>query len=384
MQERKERDIAPACTTKNTTSSSPVFIGVPGSGHGMSGRQAMSRRSSWESRKHHYWSDCTGNSLRASRRIGHPAPPAADAQALLESWVLEQLGLSPDLSAHPFGVASLTCSAASLTLHLDPYLGRERHSFPEHCLHRLLPAAPAPGSGDELGGIPGLRVGGTEAGGRKLRLHMVDGLGPAQLTLALPPGLPETWPAVERRHRSWVKGHGMRPLWATPWLDYEESDYLDACLARARSARATMGSALLRRLALFHTSAAFYRVRCWDEGDTWKIDACTANPSTQGHDQLLQRLCHPRWGLPVNLAHAFCHCAGHESPYAWGHTCAFYLDGLEPSGAEAIYLRVHASPEGRDHDRQIETLRRAGAPKEWMDRAFPTDALQDHRGTQRR
>ncbi|AJC53675.1 hypothetical protein [Streptomyces sp. 769] len=74
-----------------------------------------------------------------------------------------------------------------------------------------------------------------------------------------------------------------------------EADYLNAypSLEGSRARRAAVGSALLRRIALFHTVAAFYRVQCWNDADSWKIDARTAHPRALWHDQLLQRLCHP-------------------------------------------------------------------------------------------
>ncbi|AIA01454.1 hypothetical protein [Streptomyces noursei] len=43
-----------------------------------------------------------------------------------------------------------------------------------------------------------------------------------------------------------------------------------------------------------------------------------------------------------------------------------------------LYLRVHDSPEGHDYDPQIATLRQAGAPEDWMARAFPRQAVQHH------
>ncbi|OEJ36377.1 hypothetical protein BGK72_38790 [Streptomyces agglomeratus] len=222
---------------------------------------------------------------------------------------------------------------------------------------------------------------GIEAGGRQLRLHMLDSLGRAAgLVLALPSGQAEGWEEVERRRRHWCKDNGLRPLWTAPRLDPVESAYLYACpsLERSRARRAAVGSALLRRIALFHTVAAFYRVQCWDDGDTWKIDARTAHPRAVWHDQLLQRLCHPKWGLPVNLSQRFCHCAEPDTPYQWNHTCAFYFDGNTTVKDDPLYLRIHASPEGRDYDRQIKTLRQAGAPEVWMTRAFPRQAVQHH------
>ncbi|MEU8954893.1 hypothetical protein AB0C93_11370 [Streptomyces sp. NPDC048518] len=205
--------------------------------------------------------------------------------------------------------------------------------------------------------------------------------------LVLPAGLPEGWEAIERRHRRWCEGNGLRPLWTTPDVDPVESAYLTTfpSLERCRSKRAATGSALLRRIALFHTVASFYRVQCWDEGDSWQIDARTAHPRAHWHDQFLQRLCHPRWGVGAQVAHRYCFCAEPEAPYQWGHTCSFYFGeghGYGAAGGDPIFLRVHASPEGRDYDRQIETLYRAGAPAGWMARAFPQHAIQHYRAEQ--
>ncbi|MFE1876422.1 hypothetical protein ACFW9N_37110 [Streptomyces sp. NPDC059496] len=380
--ERKARDIAPACTTHITASRPSVFIGVQDRVKARREGTVVSRHSSWDSRKLRYWAESSGQPRRAGLPTSHPAPAASPAQALLESRLLEQLGTSPDLCAHPFGIAALSSGTrTSLTLHLDAYIGQERYSFPEHCLSRLLPAAPTSGSDDDLPGIPGLRVRGIEARGRQLRLNMVEDLGPdVELVLALPRGLAEGWEEIERGHRRWCEDNGMRPLWTSPATDPMESACLNAypTLERARARRSVVGSALLRRIAVFHTVAAFYRVQCWDDGDSWKIDARTAHPRAYWHDQLIQRLCHPRWGLPVNVSHRFCHCAEPYAPYQWGHTCSFYFGGQSAGEADPIYLRVHASPEGRDYDWQIRTLRQVGAPEGWMARALPQQAVQHH------
>ncbi|WP_329166888.1 hypothetical protein OHB49_42425 (plasmid) [Streptomyces sp. NBC_01717] len=204
--------------------------------------------------------------------------------------------------------------------------------------------------------------------------------------LVLPRGLAEGWADVERRHRNWCEDSGLRPLWTTPQLNPVESAYLNAypSLEISRARRAAVGSVLLRRIALFHTVTAFYRVQCWDDGDSWKIDARTAHPRAIWHDQLLQRLCHPRWGLPVHVAHRFCHCAELDAPYQWNHTCAFYFNGLTTGKDDRIYLRVHASPEGHDYVRQIKKLRQVGAPEVWMARAFPSKRFSTTTSTIRR
>ncbi|MFF2654291.1 hypothetical protein [Streptomyces sp. NPDC058045] len=264
-------------------------------------------------------------------------------------------------------------------MYLDAYMGHERYSFPEYCLSRLLPAAPAPGSGDEPHGIPGLRMSGIDS--RHLHLCMVKDPGQtATLVLALPKGLRENWADIECRHRRWCDDNGLRPLWTAPQLDGVESKCRSvySSLEGARARRAAVGSGLLRRIALFHTVTAFYRVQCWGDADSWKIDARTAHPRARWHDQLLQRLCHPRWGLPVRESHRFCRCAEPDTPFRWNHTCDFYFDGRTTGHDDPIYLRVHASPEGHDYDRQIATLHQVGAPADWMARAFPQQAVQHH------
>ncbi|MFI5808639.1 hypothetical protein [Streptomyces sp. NPDC051561] len=227
-------------------------------------------------------------------------------------------------------------------------------------------------------GIPGLRIDRTAADGRRLRLRMVQDPEQTELTLVLPGEVEEDWVDIEGRHRRWCEDNTLRPLWANGQLDAVEADYLGAypLLERSRSNRAAVGSGLLRRSALFHTVATFYRVQIWDDGDSWKIDARTASPRASGHDRFVDRLCHPRWGLPVHLAHRFCWCAPEGAPYQWDHTCAFYFGHAPDDGP--LYLRVHASPEGYDYRRQVATLRKAGASMRWMARALPRQAVQQY------
>ncbi|MFJ1902034.1 MULTISPECIES: hypothetical protein [unclassified Streptomyces] len=78
------------------------------------------------------------------------------------------------------------------------------------------------------------------------------------------------------------------------------------------------------------------------------------------------------------MARRFCRCAEPETPYHWDHTCAFYFDGHTTGNDDPVYLRVHASPEGHDYDRQIATLHQLGAPADRMARAFPEQAVQHH------
>ncbi|MEU4090126.1 hypothetical protein [Streptomyces aureus] len=377
---------APARTTE-IISNSPSVTSSAGRDRAAACRKdtVVSRHSSWKFSKLDYWTECSGRSRRTGLRTSHPAPPATPAQALLESHIIEQLGMSTDLSAHPFGIAAVTSSRACLTLHLDPYIGRQHHSFPAHCLSRLLPTTPAAGSGDEPRGILGLRISAIDPRRRQMQLHLAEELGhPTSLVLALPSGTREGWELIERRYKHWYEANGLRPLWRTPRLDRVESAHIGAypSLEDSRAQRAPMGSALLRRTALFHTVAAFYRVQCWDDGAGWKIDARTAHPLACWHDQLLQRLCHPRWGLPVTVSDRFCFCAEPNAPYQWGHSCSFYFDRHDKKGrgnqSDPIYLRIHASPEGGTYDRQIETLSKAGAPSDWMARAFPSHAIQQY------
>ncbi|WP_329027155.1 hypothetical protein [Streptomyces sp. NBC_00690] len=137
-----------------------------------------------------------------------------------------------------------------------------------------------------------------------------------------------------------------------------------------------MGNALLRRIALFHTVGAFYRVQCWDEGEGWKIDAHSARPHALGHDRLLERLCHLRWGLPVQVSDRFCFCGEPDTPGQWGHTCSFYFGSRDTRRNDPLYLRIHTDRGRCDHEERIGALREVGAPESWIARAFPQGILQ--------
>ncbi|MER5886988.1 hypothetical protein ABT160_24455 [Streptomyces sp. NPDC001941] len=216
---------------------------------------------------------------------------------------------------------------------------------------------------------------------RRLTLYSVRTPGPApSLTLALPAAVTEGWAAIEDRLHRWYAEHDLRILWRTPELHPVETAYLGdfPALDDGREQRSLVGSALLRRIAFFHTVADFYRVQCWEDGVGWKIDARTAQPRPHGHDRLIQQLCHPRWGLPVQSSHRFCFCGDPYGPLQWGHTCSFYFDGHRSDERDRLFLRIHASPEGYDYDRQVETLQHVGAPPGWMARAFPQQALQEY------
>jgi hypothetical protein len=69
---------------------------------------------------------------------------------------------------------------------------------------------------------------------------------------------------------------------------------------KLRKTKATAGTRLLA-LALAAQTDVSGRLGSDGHG-IWKIDARTAHPRARWHDQFLQRLCHPRWGLPVHVA----------------------------------------------------------------------------------
>ncbi|MEU9338888.1 hypothetical protein AB0D49_38035 [Streptomyces sp. NPDC048290] len=230
---------------------------------------------------------------------------------------------------------------------------------------------------------------GIEAGGGQLHLHTVKDPGQtATLGLALPNGLPEEWADIEHRHRRWCADNGLRPLWTVPQLDGVESGHVNAypSFEASRARRTAVGSGLLRRIALFHTATAFYRVQCWDDGDSWKIDARTARPRARWHDQLLHRLCHPRWGLPVRVGHRFCRCAEPDAPPPVGP----HLRLLRRQQHRQRQRRPH--PPARSCQRrrtrlrraEIATLHQVGAVSDWMNRTFPEQAVQRHDQHQQR
>lgn len=287
--------------------------------------------------------------------------------------------MPPDYCAHPLGIASAVGSPTSLTLNLDAFISSRRYSFPEYCLARLLPALPRPGTDDEPSGIVGLRVRGIESQGKEIHLGLHGECGgPATVRLSLPAAATESWTSILQRLGSQHQAQGFRPVWSEPFLTPDERDFLTAYLSltQAMKQAAPAGSALLRRVALFHTVAVFYRVRCWEDAGGWKIDACVSEPNADAHDRFVQRLCHPRWGFPMAVAHRFCWCGTSYSASQQGHTCSFYFDRhpAQDDDAEPVYLRIHTASEGRDLAERASTCRAVGADPAWIRKVFPRTA----------
>ncbi|MFI8769410.1 hypothetical protein ACIGN6_31525 [Streptomyces sp. NPDC053792] len=260
----------------------------------------------------------------------------------------------------------------SLKLQLDPYIGGSVYSFPEHCLARLLPSLPTSGATNDIGGIVGLRVTGIDSGLRELCLELSDRCGgPGRVRLVLPPATQDTWQAILRRVARCFEQQGFRPVWGEPGVTAAEREYLEAypSLMRTMVRASPTGSGLLRRIALLHTVTRFYEVRCWQDGDGWKIDACVAQSDPGSHDRLVQRLLHPRWGLALTLTHRFCACGEPYGSRQRGHTCTFYAD--DENGRHAVYLRVHTNPDEPDEAERADTCRAAGAAPDWISRVFP-------------
>ncbi|MFE7951574.1 hypothetical protein [Streptomyces sp. NPDC057426] len=302
----------------------------------------------------------------------HPVPPTTSSQALLEALILDRLGTPPDYCAHHLGIASVASTDTSLTMRLDPYIGGDVYPFPEHCLGRLLPSVPDPGTNNDLGGIAGLRVRGIDSRRRELHLELSNQCGgPGTVRLVLPSGTTDTWSEILRRVACCFEKQGFRPVWGEPGVTAAEKESLEAypSLMRTMLQTASTGSGLLRRIALFHKVTDFYRVRCWQDGDSWKIDACAARSDPGSHDRLVQRLFHPRWGLPLTPAHRYCWCGEAYGPRQWGHTCSFYVD--DKNGHHVLYLRVHTNADGPDLTERADTCRAAGAAPAWITRVFP-------------
>ncbi|MER5312614.1 hypothetical protein ABT034_33095 [Streptomyces sp. NPDC002773] len=332
----------------------------------------MPAHSSWNALKLDYWAECSGRSRRGAPLLVHPVPSATPSQALLEGLVLDRLGAPPDYCAHPLGIASAVGTSTSLTLGLDPYLGRALYSFPEYCLASLLPSLSEPGCTD-ISGIPGLRVGGIDARRREIHLDLLAGRsgGPGSVSLVLPPRTTDTWTDILHRVAEHLGSQGAGQLWEDPGITAAEAEFLDmypSLMANDVMAAAT-GSGLLRRVALFHTVTDFYRTRCWQDADSWKVDACVARTLPGSHDQLIQRLLHPRWGLPLHTAHQYCWCGDPYGPGQGGHTCSFYVEN--EADHHTLYLRVHTKQDGSDLTSRADVCRAVGAAPGWITRVFP-------------
>ncbi|MFG2918107.1 hypothetical protein ACGF0D_35135 [Kitasatospora sp. NPDC048298] len=306
-----------------------------------------------------------GGNNRSPLLFGHTL------QARLEAEILNKICTGGQWWAHPLGVAAVETSAQSAVVHLDGHTTfRRGTSYPRsaHALDNLLPGTE---SGAQVSGVVGLRIAGIN--GPNLRLTLVGG--GCDLVLR---GTPETDWGVEldKRWERFEKA-GEVPLWHAPQLTADEEQHIREFPLDWNSRRRLdwLGSALLRRIAVFHTSSTAYSCHAWIHDDEWIFELDTVRGIELDHDAFLGRLMDPVWGVPLRIRSQFCSCNRHQR---LGHNlytlqCTYHLEHADGSGRGGLQLRFrHGS--GTDAGDARRTLTSVGAPAGWLDRVLPTSS----------
>nr|WSZ97262.1 hypothetical protein OH820_17800 [Streptomyces sp. NBC_00857] len=297
-----------------------------------------------------------------------PLPEPSGAQSLLESQVLSKLGDGGSWSAHPVGIAGVRLNSRKPTvLYLDSHVELsqgEEYPMTSHALDRLLPYAEP---GVQVNGVIGLRIAAIRRNDLHLTLAETD-------SLLIVRGVAGTqWDDyLEERWES-LKTEGYPPLWKTPSLtNHEQQDEQSHPLVRGTERDiAWMGSGLLRRIALLHTSSSAYSTRSWITGDEWIFELDTRFEVRLDHDGLLSRLIDPVWGLPLRVSKHHCTCDDPPLKSRHMRQCTYELvhAGDLPCGLQLRFRWGHAvyGNEAR------EQLRRLGADTRWLNQVIPAD-----------
>ena len=324
---------------------------------------------------------CTNESYETLRRLfdrGAPRrmPGALGAQALLESRVMELVASGNSWWAHPTGIAGVRITPSELLVRLDGHTvlgGGTPYPMAEYALDYLLPIA---GAGVELNGVAGLRA--QPLSETDLLLSLVGTC--ARVVLNGQEGT--DWPALlaERRSRLVEDGPsrslGLHPLWGEARLTYHERDPAYMSVRSMELDRASLGSALLRRIGWFEHYSAAYSTKCWVKGREWVLELESSYDAALPHNVLLDALADPVWGLGLTVKRQHCNCAVGRQPYPWETSCLFYLGNDEHRAPLQVRFRS-AEVDGRPDYRAI--LTSVGAEKRWLNRVLP-DQTRTKRG----
>lgn len=300
-----------------------------------------------------------------------PLPDASADQAFLESQILTQLCNARAWSAHPVGIARVQVYGGKATvIHLDSHVefpeGGGRYAMAALALDHLLPYAEP---GIQVGGITGLRVAGVHG----TDLHLTLAGTESRCVIRAIPGT--VWKEhLDKRWEALVEA-GCPPLWSHPSSCTEERNHLAShrLVVQTDHDIAWLGSGLLRRIALFHTSSSAHRTRSWISDDEWVFELDTWHSVIVDHDTLLSRLTDPTWGLPLRIGRQHCECSDRPRTRSW-HMRQCIYDLVHCGGLPCgLQLRFRWGPaiEGETPEAERKELRRLGADRAWLDRTLP-------------
>lgn len=295
----------------------------------------------------------TGESPRQllHQRIGQQSSPharipsAVGDQALLESWVMRRLQWAPlGDETYPLGARRIRIPEHGIpVIHLD-----DRSTIGEETAQRvcevLLPISGPDGPIEH--GVPALRV--RSVAGRDLTIGLMGTSAALSIRAAVP------WAAVLSLWQQELESDGFRPRWdsACP-LEYEDT-FIDI-----HASWAELGSALLRRLAIFQQGGVPYGVDGWINPGTWILELTTDDVSSCSpdlkirHDEFLARLCDEHLGLALRIDSECCIC---DQPFGFGAACIYYLAPRHGRSQLQLQIRFRWVPGQRDY---LEAFHRA-------------------------
>ncbi|GAA2790092.1 hypothetical protein GCM10010505_17350 [Kitasatospora aburaviensis] len=223
-----------------------------------------------------------------------PVPNAVGDQELFEAAIFSRILKPYRFGLHPLRIAKTRPHPDHLVLVID---GTEELIF--DVLRDLLPVSGR--DGDDVHGVEGLRI-------RRWRDDGLDLHQPGRRTLVRLAGAPRAvWRRVEQQIASDLAGSEYLPCWRTHpevWTDNERSQQDDEGSSFIRLARsgAWLASGLLRRIAVFHTTAIPWAADGWRGLSSrllWKFDLACYPDLPMRMEELAAVLTDPRFGLPL-------------------------------------------------------------------------------------
>lgn len=324
----------------------------------------------------------TGESIRGLADYAHisstcPIPSAVGDQERLESEIFRQVSSLREWMAHPLGIAGVQIKPDNtLLVRLDDrFITRSGtvYTCSNAAARAILPVFIPD---HELIGIPRLRV--VSARGRDLTVSLVNSSARVTLRGAVGTRWADDIAEIERD----VEHDRTPKLWTAPSADALERAVETEVAPRTsidRNSLGWLGSGLLRRVALFHTSCSAYDLKHVLRGDIWSIELFTRRDVPMDHQTLVTRLCAPRWGLPLKIGASHCRC---DSTTRRGVTC--YFD-LVPHDSRPGILRLEFAHTSHGPDEDIRNhLNRVGAKQNWIDRVLPAESSRRTVGTRDR
>lgn len=326
--------------------------------------------------------DYTGDGYQHARsvlptsRVFDPLPAASGAQERLEAQVMQYVGAGKAWWAHPLGIAGTRITDHGLLVLLDrcTELSTEKtYPMSAYAAENLLPVAEA---GSQVFGAIGVRA--HVRSSADLVVTSVDGGGEVVLRAARgeDPDEGTDWPEIlARRSADIVDDAALLPLWQQPEMTVHEQDDLAGhpLVRQDERSMAWIGSALLRRIGLFHTASVAYSTKSWINPGEWIFEMAADSRAEGDHDLLLDQLSADRWGLPVDVVKEHCGCASAARIGSDSYQC-FYRLGHKDGLAGNIQLRFTRSRLS-DRDRMRGLFQRLGSDQAWLDKVLPRDPM---------